>query len=122
MIAALSVFVIAEADHCPSPGHANTVSVRTAPPRRPPNARPITVVVGMRAFRRACFLMTTRSSSPFDRAVLMYSWFRTSSMLERIIRVITAIVPKARVIEGRARCQSASPRPCQLCARMASIV
>src|SRR3989304_4450213 len=121
MIAALSNWTIALADHWPSPGQSKIVSVGTPPPGRPPEDRPMTVVVGIIAFRRACFRTTTFSLSPFDRAVLMYSWFSTSSMLDRIIRVMTAIVTKDRVIAGRTRWLTASRSPSQLSARIESM-
>ena len=53
----------------PMPFHPKTVSVRTAPPMRPAKSKATIVVIGMRALRKACLVMTTRSDRPLDRAV-----------------------------------------------------
>ena len=53
----------------PTPGTANTVSVSTAPPRRSPNCRPITVTIGSAALRSAWRQITSHSETPLARAV-----------------------------------------------------
>ena len=53
------------------PDQANTVSVMTAPPIRPPRSRAMIVVIGMSALRKACRITTVRSVSPLARAVRM---------------------------------------------------
>jgi hypothetical protein len=65
-----SLLSVAVADHRPKPGQLKIDSVNTAPLSKPPNDSPITVVVGIRALRRACFLITNLSGKPLDRAVL----------------------------------------------------
>jgi hypothetical protein len=55
----------------PMPRMAKTVSVRIAPPKRPPKESPITVIRGMRAFFRACRTMIADSLCPFAQAVLI---------------------------------------------------
>ena len=54
----------------PIPGHAKTVSIATAPPKALPRVEPRTVIIGMRAFFRACFLITYFSLTPLALAVL----------------------------------------------------
>lgn len=55
----------------PTPGHAKTVSVSTAPPSRYPAWTPMTVTIGTSAFLSAWRTTTRRSTSPFARAVRM---------------------------------------------------
>ena len=53
----------------PMPGQANTVSVKSAPPSRLPNCRPMTVDTGSMALRRACLTLTEPLERPLARAV-----------------------------------------------------
>src|SRR3989338_110390 len=59
------------------------------------------VIIGIIAFERACFITTVFSLNPFALAVVTYSSFRESSILERAIRlrIEDSAVPK--VIDGR---------------------
>src|SRR3990170_2154787 len=59
------------------------------------------VIIGIIAFERACFITTIFSLSPFALAVVTYSSFRESIILERVIRlrIEDSAVPK--VIDGR---------------------
>lgn len=59
----------ASATYRPSPGHANTVSVSTAPPSSAPVWSPVTVTMGIRALRSAWRVTTRVSGAPFARAV-----------------------------------------------------
>ena len=60
---------IASRNHEPMPGHANTVSVSTAPESKRPTWRPMIVEIGSSAFRNTWRESTTRGESPFARAV-----------------------------------------------------
>ena len=87
-------------------------SMITAPPTRIGNcrpqrgwaaaARPISpaerVTTGMRAFLMVCRIITTRSLSPLDQAVRIWSWRSTSSIMVRVIRMVSqeAVVPRIR--------------------------
>ena len=51
------------------PGHANTVSVSTAPESSRPAWRPTIVAIGSIAFRKMWRASTTRGGSPLARAV-----------------------------------------------------
>ena len=53
----------------PRPGQEKTLSVTTAPERSPPKLYPMTVSVGMRLLRAACWIITPRSPTPLARAV-----------------------------------------------------
>ena len=53
----------------PRPGMEKTVSVMTAPPRRPPKEVAITVMMGRRAFCRAWWKMMRPSGTPLALAV-----------------------------------------------------
>ena len=64
-----SFFSIASRIMVPTPGQAKTVSVMTAPPSRPPNCSPITVMIGRSAFFSAWRAAMPRSVSPLARAV-----------------------------------------------------
>ena len=50
------------------PGHENTVSTTTAPPRRMPSVVPAVVSTGVIALRSACRMTIVRVGSPFERA------------------------------------------------------
>ena len=52
-----------------TPGQANTVSVRIAPPRSAPTCRPSTVTTGISALRSACTTTTRPGVRHFARAV-----------------------------------------------------
>ena len=54
----------------PMPGHWKIVSVMTAPLSSSGRLSPTTVISGMSALRKACRMRTTRSPSPFARAVV----------------------------------------------------
>ena len=56
-----SLCLIASIIRRPTPGMENTISVSIAPPRRVPNWRPTTVMIGINAFRNTCFTITTIS-------------------------------------------------------------
>ena len=64
-----SFFRIASRIMVPTPGHAKTVSVMTAPPRSPPNWSPSTVTMGRSAFFSAWRAAIALSASPLARAV-----------------------------------------------------
>ena len=51
------------------PGHANTVTVSTAPESSRPVCRPMIVEIGSIAFRSTCRESTSRGGKPFARAV-----------------------------------------------------
>ena len=53
----------------PMPGHANTVSVSTAPESSSPVCRPMIVETGSRALRSTCRESTMYGGKPFARAV-----------------------------------------------------
>jgi len=55
----------------PIPGHAKMVSTSTEPENRNGSERPMRVMIGRSAFRRACLPITTRSGRPLARAVRM---------------------------------------------------
>jgi len=96
----VSFCLIASTSSLPTPGHENTVSVKTAPPNKYPNCNPITVITGIKAFLRACLLITFFSATPFALAVLIKSCLITSSIDERVIRVIIAAALVPNVIAG----------------------
>ena len=52
----------------PNPGHENTVSVIGAPPKAVPSDNAMKVIVGIIAFRSACFQTIVLSGSPFALA------------------------------------------------------
>ena len=84
----------------PTPGHANTVSVRTLPPNTPASWVPMMVIIGINAFLKAWDVITIFSGIPFALAVLKYSCFNTSSIEERVVLVSVAISPVPMVIAG----------------------
>ena len=53
----------------PTPGQAYMVSVTTAPPSRKPTCRPIRVITGISALRKAWRMTTRDSGAPLARAV-----------------------------------------------------
>jgi hypothetical protein len=55
--------------HLPMPGHEKMVSVRMAPPSSSPTCRPMVVITGIMALRRACSPMTRLGLRPLARAV-----------------------------------------------------
>ena len=55
----------------PTPGHEKTDSVKTAPPSKLPNCNPTTVIIGIKAFFKACLFITAFSATPFALAVLI---------------------------------------------------
>src|SRR5215475_6153735 len=84
----------------PTPGHAKMVSVTTAPPRRKPYWRPTTVTTGMSALVSACLATTPAGGTPLARAVVTYSRPSTSSMPERVRRLMMAIEVVAEEPDG----------------------
>ena len=66
-----SLFSTQSTANLPMPGHANTVSVSSAPPKRLPNCRPMTVDTGSMALRSACLMLTEPFDRPLARAVRM---------------------------------------------------
>ena len=66
-----SLFSTQSTANLPMPGQANTVSVSSAPPRRLPNCRPMTVDTGSMALRSACLMLTEPFDRPLARAVRM---------------------------------------------------
>ena len=59
------------------------------------------VIIGIIAFERACFITTTFSLNPFALAVVTYSSFRESIILERVIRLRIEDSAAPKVIDGR---------------------
>jgi hypothetical protein len=94
----------------PMPGHANTVSVTTAPPSRLPNWSPVMVTMGMAAFLSVCLATTSVSDTPLARAVRMKSARSASSTAERVSRATEAMAKAPSVTAGRTRWAS-PPRP-----------
>ena len=62
----------------PMPGIENSVSVTTAPEISRLTMIPTTVVIGISALARACFITTSRFGSPFAREVLRQDYIRTA--------------------------------------------
>ena len=58
---------------------------------------------GSRALRRACLKITTRSGTPFARAVFTKSWFSESSIEARMNRESNAMFTRTRVNTGSTR-------------------
>ena len=56
----------------------------TAPATASGISRATIVMIGMRPFRNAWRMMTSRYDRPFDLAVVTYSLLSTSSMLARV--------------------------------------
>src|SRR5229473_5121555 len=101
----------------PTPGHAKMVSVTTAPPRRKPYWSPTTVTTGISAFLRACLPTTLQGGTPLARAVVTYSRPSTSSMPERVSRLMMAsdvVASVARSEEHTSELQSLAYLVCRL--------
>ena len=95
---------------CPTPGQANTVSVTIAPAIISANSSTENVTTGRSAFLSACFQITIHSGSPLMRASLTYSLSSTSSMAERVSRMMGGVVAHPMATAGRTRLPRC-PRP-----------
>src|SRR6185437_12055135 len=93
------------------PGQANTVSVTMAPVIRLPTNTPHKVSTGIRALRRQCFQITTRSLRPLMRASLTNSLSITSSIAERVMRMKPATRKVESVMTGSTKCSGPPMRP-----------
>src|SRR5215471_7133049 len=90
--------VVALEDRCH--GQAKIVSVTTAPPSRKPYWSPTTVTTGIKALARACLPTTPSGGTPLARAVVTYSRPSTSSMPDRVSRLMMATEVVASVAAG----------------------
>ena len=73
------------------------------PPSRLASCSPLMVMVGIMALRSVYLKITLRSLSPSERAVSTYSLFISSSMDERVSRVVKAAWRKPIAAAGRIR-------------------
>ena len=84
----------------PIPGQAKMVSVMTAPASKVTNCSETMVTSVGRMYFRQCLKMITRPGAPLSTAVLTKSAPRVSSMVERVIREITAVEYQPSVTAG----------------------
>jgi hypothetical protein len=99
----------------PSPGHAKTTSVSSAPPSRYPSCRPVMVMTGGRAFKMTCRHMSAARVNPLDLATRTCG---PSITVERTILAMMAAGPSAVVTVGRTRWRrrsNAPPSPAMSC-------
>ena len=90
------------------PGHANTVSVMTAPPRSAPICIPIIVTIGIIAFLRTCLLRIILWASPLEIAVSTWLLPRVSITEALVILVRLPTSRSASVTAGRIICLGVS--------------
>ena len=99
----MSLPEMASTRRLPTPGQEKMLSMTIAPPSIWPRLIPRTVMVGRRAFFRACLRTTYRRVRPFETAKAMYGCPITSSMPVRTIRKVRARAWADRATAGSTR-------------------
>src|SRR6478672_3117339 len=80
------------------------------------------VMIGNKAFLKACWKNMTRLGRPMQIAVRTYSDWSASIMLERVMRAMGAMAVKPSVITGKTRLAAAELNTTQLPVSAASTV
>ena len=106
----------------PIPGQAKIVSTNTEPATVPGSASANSVTIGARRFASTCRRITTRSASPFARAVRTQSAPMASSALVRTYRATPAAPIAASSVTGRIACRSESARCAMPCSSAPGVV